>query len=78
VSLADTEVLAVSDACSDVDIPLLDTEAADPPGEYRTRLSRLARASAVRWAVPGHGHVGDGDEFRRRTAAARPTLTSSR
>jgi hydroxyacylglutathione hydrolase len=62
-------VIAVGDMCSDVEIPLLDTEGADPLGDYRTGLARLAAVPGVRTVVPGHGHVGDGDEFRRRIAA---------
>jgi hydroxyacylglutathione hydrolase len=69
VFLPDTGVLAVGDMCSDVEIPLLDTEGADPLGDYRTGLSRLAAVSGVRQVVPGHGHVGDRDEFSRRIAA---------
>jgi glyoxylase-like metal-dependent hydrolase (beta-lactamase superfamily II) len=69
VFLPDTGVIAVGDMCSDVEIPLLDTEGADPLGEYRTGLARLAGVAGVRQVVPGHGHVGDSDEFRRRVAA---------
>jgi len=63
-----TGVIAVGDMCSDVEIPLLDTDGADPLGDYRTGLARLAAVPGVRTVVPGHGHVGDGDEFRRRIA----------
>lgn len=69
VFLPDTGVFAVGDMCSDVEIPLLDIEGADPLRDYRAGLSRLADVSGVRQVVPGHGHVGDGDEFRRRIAA---------
>lgn len=69
VFLPGTGVIAVGDMCSDVEIPLLDIEGADPAGDYRTGLSALAGVSGVRQVVPGHGHVGDGDEFRRRIAA---------
>ncbi len=69
VFLPDTGVLAVGDMCSDVEIPLLDTVADDAFGDYRTGLSRLAAVSGVRQVVPGHGHVGDAAEFRRRLAA---------
>jgi hypothetical protein len=40
-----------------------------PSGDYRTGLDRLAAVSGVRWIVPGHGHVGDAAEFRRRLDA---------
>ena len=66
----DSGVLIAGDMVSDIEFPLLDTDAADPVGDYRTGLSRLAAvADNVRFVVPGHGHVGDGFEFRRRFAA---------
>ena len=68
VFLPDTGVLVAGDMCSDVEIPLLDTEAADPLGDYRTGMERLAAVPGVRLVVPGHGHVGDASEFRRRLA----------
>jgi len=61
-------VLVAGDMCSDVEIPLLDTLAADPLGDYRTGLERLAAVPGVRQVIPGHGHVGDAAEFRRRLA----------
>jgi hydroxyacylglutathione hydrolase len=69
VFLPGTGVLVAGDMCSDVEIPLLDTAAADPLGGYRTGLERLAAVPGVRRVVPGHGHVGDAGEFRRRLAA---------
>src|SRR5580700_11601437 len=68
VFLPETGVLVAGDMCSDVEIPLLDTAADDPLGDYRTGLERLASASGVRHVVPGHGHVGDDGERRRRLA----------
>ena len=62
-------VLVAGDMCSDVEIPLLDLAARDPLRDYRTGLERLAAVSGVRHVVPGHGHVGDAGEFRRRLAA---------
>jgi hydroxyacylglutathione hydrolase len=69
VFLPDTGILVAGDMCSDVEIPLLDLAAPDPVGDYRTGLERLAAVPGVRQVVPGHGHVGDADEFRRRLAA---------
>jgi len=69
VFLPKAGVLVTGDMCSDVEIPLLDTVAEDAFGDYRTGLSRLAAVSGVRQVVPGHGHVGDAAEFRRRLAA---------
>jgi glyoxylase-like metal-dependent hydrolase (beta-lactamase superfamily II) len=68
--LPENGVLITGDMCSDIEMPLLDRDAADPVGDYRTGLSRLAAvADDVRFLVPGHGHVGDGPELRRRIAA---------
>jgi hydroxyacylglutathione hydrolase len=69
VFLPDTGVLVAGDMCSDAEIPLLDTEADDAFGDYRTGLARLAEVAGVRQVVPGHGHVGDAAEFRGRLAA---------
>ena len=69
VFLPGTGVLVAGDMCSDVEIPLLDLGARDPLGDYRAGLERLAGAAGVRHVVPGHGHVGDTDEFRWRLAA---------
>jgi hydroxyacylglutathione hydrolase len=62
-------VLVAGDMLSDIEIPLLDTVAADPLGDYRAGLARLAAVDGVRFSVPGHGHVGDAAEFRRRVDA---------
>ena len=62
-------VLVAGDMLSDIEIPILDTEADDPLGDYLDGLARLAGLPGVRWVVPGHGHVGDAAEFRRRVAA---------
>jgi len=66
VFLPDCGVLIAGDMCSDMEIPLLDTMATDPLGDYRTGMERLASVPGVRQVVPGHGHVGDAGEFRRR------------
>jgi hydroxyacylglutathione hydrolase len=66
VYLPDSGVLIAGDMCSDVEIPLLDTGTEDPLGDYRAGLGRLASVSGVRQVIPGHGHVGDAAELRRR------------
>lgn len=66
VFLPGSGVLVAGDMCSDIEIPLLDTVAADPLGDYRTGMERLASVPGVRQVVPGHGHVGDAGELRRR------------
>jgi hydroxyacylglutathione hydrolase len=76
VFLPDTGTLIAGDMCSDVEIPLLDLDGGDPLGEYRTGLTRLAELTGVRQVVPGHGHVGDAAEFRRRVATDQAYLES--
>jgi hydroxyacylglutathione hydrolase len=66
VFLPGSGVLLAGDMCSDIEIPLLDTVAPDPLGDYRTGVERLASVAGVRQVVPGHGHVGDAAELRRR------------
>ncbi len=68
-------VLIAGDMCSDVEMPLLDLDAADPLGDYHHALDLLdSLAADVRYVVPGHGHVGDRAELRRRLAADRRYL----
>jgi hydroxyacylglutathione hydrolase len=69
VFLPEAGVLVAGDMCSDIEIPLLDADTADPVGDYRAGLDRLAALTGVRQVVPGHGHVGDTAEFGRRIAA---------
>jgi glyoxylase-like metal-dependent hydrolase (beta-lactamase superfamily II) len=66
VFLPDSGILLAGDMCSDIEIPLLDTVTADPLGDYRTGIKRLAAVPGVRQVVPGHGHIGDAAELRRR------------
>jgi glyoxylase-like metal-dependent hydrolase (beta-lactamase superfamily II) len=68
VFLPDSGVLIVGDMCSDVEIPLLDLDAADPFDDYRDGLRLLADVPSVSTVVPGHGHVAVDQEFRRRVA----------
>ena len=69
VFLPDSGVLAAGDMLSDIEIPILDTEADDPLGDYRAGLERLAAVTGVSLLVPGHGHLGDAAELRRRLDA---------
>jgi hydroxyacylglutathione hydrolase len=69
VFLPASGVLVAGDMCSDVETPLLNLVADDPLGDYRAGLEALAAVPGVRLVVPGHGHVGDAGEFRRRLAA---------
>ena len=69
VLLPDSGVLLAGDMLSDLEIPLLQAGDDDPVGRYRAGLEKLAAAAGVRVLVPGHGHVGDRVEFRRRITA---------
>ena len=69
VFIPDAGVLVAGDMLSDIEIPLLDTPADDPLGDYRAGLQRLAAVPGVRWLVPGHGHIADADGFRHRLDA---------
>ena len=69
VFLPDTGVLVAGDMLSDIEIPLLDTDASDPLGDYRAGLRLLGAVPGVRWLVPGHGHIADADGFRLRLDA---------
>lgn len=69
VFLPDHGVLIAGDMLSDTEIPLPDLAASDPFGDYREGIGLLADIPGVTAVVPGHGHVGDGAEFRRRIAA---------
>ena len=74
VFIPDAGVLVAGDMLSDIEIPLLDTTADDPLGDYRAGLQRLAEVPGVRWLVPGHGQVTDAGGFRRRLDADRRYL----
>jgi hydroxyacylglutathione hydrolase len=67
--LPDSGVLIAGDMCSDIEIPLLDLESRAPFGAYREGLRLLASVPGVKTVIPGHGHVGDDAEFRRRIGA---------
>lgn len=73
VFLPDEGVLIAGDMCSDLEIPLLDTDQPDPLGDYQAGLDLLA-ALPVRQVIPGHGHVGDAADLRRRLDADRRYL----
>ena len=77
VLLPDAGVLIAGDMLSDIEIPLLDLDAADPFDGYRRGLELLASVPGVHWVVPGHGHVGDRAEFRRRVDADRGYLDAT-
>ena len=77
VLLPEAGVLIAGDMLSDIEIPLLDLDAPDPFDGYRQGLELLAAVPGVRRLVPGHGHVGDQAEFRRRVDADRAYLDAT-
>ena len=68
VFLPGSGVLVAGDMCSDIEVPLLDLDQADPVGDYLSALDHLA-SLPVDLVIPGHGNVGDAAEFRRRIDA---------
>ena len=68
VFLPESGTLVAGDMCSDIEIPLLDVDQADPVGDYLAALDLLG-ALPVQRVIPGHGGVGDAAEFRRRIEA---------
>jgi hydroxyacylglutathione hydrolase len=74
IFLPETDTLLAGDMLSDVEIPLLRTADPHPVESYRNGLEELAALQVVRTVVPGHGHVGDSIEFRRRVDADRRYL----
>ena len=69
--------LVAGDMCSDIEIPLLDLDQADPIGDYLAGLDRLAELPVER-VIPGHGAIADGAEFRRRIDLDRAYLDDLR
>lgn len=65
--LEGSRVLIAGDMLSDLFVPFLDTDAADPVEDYLTGLDRLEEAARhVDLFVPGHGSIGGIDELRAR------------
>lgn len=73
----DAGVLVAGDVLSDLEVPLLDLDAAHPIGEHHRALDALETAAAAHGVVvlvPGHGHVTDAAGLRQRLAADRAYL----
>ena len=65
--IEDRRVLVAGDMLSDVLIPMLDLDAADPIEDYLAALRLLdGVADDVDVVVPGHGSVGGADQLRAR------------
>jgi glyoxylase-like metal-dependent hydrolase (beta-lactamase superfamily II) len=73
VFLPDSATLIAGDMCSDIEVPLLDLDQADPVGDYLSALDKFS-ALPVDRVIPGHGAIGDGAEFRRRIELDRAYL----
>jgi glyoxylase-like metal-dependent hydrolase (beta-lactamase superfamily II) len=70
-------VLVAGDMLSDILMPFLDFEAADPLKDYLAALNLLdGVADNVRAVVPGHGSVGGADQFRERVNLDRAYVTA--
>ncbi len=63
--LPDSGTLIAGDMCSDIEVPLLDLDQADPVGDYLAALDKFATLPVER-VIPGHGGIGDRTEFVRR------------
>jgi glyoxylase-like metal-dependent hydrolase (beta-lactamase superfamily II) len=76
--VADSGVLVAGDMLSDRLVPMLDTDAADPVGDYLDALRLLEDvAGGVEVVVPGHGSVGVG-QVRERIARDRAYVLALR
>jgi glyoxylase-like metal-dependent hydrolase (beta-lactamase superfamily II) len=75
--LPDSGTLIAGDMCSDIEVPLLDLDQADPVGDYLAALDKFA-ALPVDLVIPGHGGIGDRAEFRRRIELDRAYLENLR
>ena len=77
--IQDRGVLVAGDMLSDILMPFLDLEAADPIGDYLAALLLLEGvAGDVDVVVPGHGSVGAGDEVRARIGRDRAYVLALR
>jgi glyoxylase-like metal-dependent hydrolase (beta-lactamase superfamily II) len=65
-------ILVAGDMLSDVLIPFLELDAADPTADYLAALDMFeSLVDEVEVFVPGHGSVGDANEMRTRIAQDR-------
>jgi glyoxylase-like metal-dependent hydrolase (beta-lactamase superfamily II) len=72
-------VLVAGDMLSDILIPFLDLQAADPLGDYLEALELFESvASGVDVVIPGHGSVGGRDDVRARIALDREYVLALR
>ena len=74
-----SRVLVAGDMLSDILMPFLDLQAADPLGDYLAALQLFDEvADEVDVVVPGHGSIGTGDNLRARIALDREYVLALR
>ncbi len=77
--IEERRVLVAGDMLSDVLIPMLDLDAADPIEDYFAALRLLdGVAGDVDVLVPGHGSIAGGDQVRERIEADRAYVVALR
>jgi glyoxylase-like metal-dependent hydrolase (beta-lactamase superfamily II) len=77
--IEESRVLVAGDMLSDILIPFLETDAADPIGDYLCGLRLLeSAADEVDVVIPGHGSVGRGEDVRARIALDRAYVEALR
>jgi glyoxylase-like metal-dependent hydrolase (beta-lactamase superfamily II) len=77
--IEERRVLVAGDMLSDVLIPMLDLNAADPIEDYLVALRLLEGvAGDVDAVIPGHGSVGEADQGRARVAQDRAYVQALR
>ena len=73
--IEEARVLVAGDMLSDILIPFLDLDAADPIGDYLAALELFdSVADDVDVVIPGHGSVGDAAQLRARVDLDRAYL----
>lgn len=79
--LPDARALVLGDLLSDVEVPLLDLDATDPLADHVAALEEVAaliESGMGDVVIPGHGHVADSVEARRRLTLDRAYLEGLR
>lgn len=77
--IEDRGVLVAGDMLSDILIPFLDLDAADPVGDYLSALQLFEDlAGVIRVVIPGHGSFGGADQVRPRIALDRAYVEALR
>lgn len=65
--IEESGILVAGDMLSDILMPFLDLETADPLEDYLAALRLFdSVADRVEWVIPGHGSVGGAEQLRQR------------